>query len=67
MRGIVVLRIVMVAIALTLSVVLIANGRVLICALVGLLALARLAMFFMMMRRRRDFRRRFPRRWEPRQ
>jgi hypothetical protein len=67
MRGIVVLRVVMVALALTLSVVLIASGRVVIGALIGLLALARLAMFFMLMRRRREFRRRFPRRWEQRQ
>lgn len=63
MNGLVILRLFVIAIALALAVALIARGNMLIGFLVGALALARLAMFVTMMRRRRIFGERFPRRW----
>jgi len=62
-NGIVVLRLVVVAIGLLLAGVLIARGNALIGVIIGALALARLALFITVMRRRRAFRERFPRRW----
>ena len=64
MNGLVILRVVIVAIALVLGIALIARGDVVIGMLVCGLAFARIALFFTIMRRRREFRERFGRRWE---
>ena len=64
MNGIVVLRVFVVALGLLLAGVLIARGNVVIGVIVGVLALARLALFVTVLRRRKVFRNRFPGRWD---
>jgi hypothetical protein len=63
-NGIFILRFVIFGLALALAAVLIARGNVLIGGLIGALALTRIAMFFMFMHRRKEFRARMQQRRE---
>ena len=64
MNGIFILRFVIFGLALALAAVIIVRGNVLVGGLIGALALARIAMFFMWMRRRKEFRARMQQRRE---
>ena len=64
MNGIFILRFVIVGLALALAAVLIARGNVLVGSLIGVLALARVGLFLMYMRRRKEFRARMQQRRE---
>jgi hypothetical protein len=63
MNGVLIVRLLVVALSVALAVALIARGNVLIGVIIGALALSRLALFVMVRRRRKAFARRRPRQW----
>jgi hypothetical protein len=64
MNGVLIVRLLVVALGVALAVALIARGNVLIGIIIGALALSRLALIVMVRRRRKAFARRRPRRWD---
>ena len=66
MRSVWIIRLGIVALSAVLAVVLIARGNVVVGGIIGALAVMRLLLFATVMRRRREFRRRLPRRMDNR-